>query len=300
MLSKEAFVEISFEMNLFFQRIMKEHLFFIEINLQPVASVYIKEARELKKEFEDLLSETAYHSNGVISEDAIKSHQFVTPYTLKAEVITSKLTGEAIDQEITKEELMLINNSEYNTVDWFNTVIYLNDKSKNLLDRTIAYQKKLIAMSSGCEIFIALYPEMLEHIHHEAEYYMELLKALEKGELPRKTICDELNFWNNIMEEHALFMDGMLDPSAKNQKNQARHMAEVFEKFVEDCTKTGEGQIVRDSKEATGEIREYKRGVTEGLLECKIKSIIPPLLADHVLREANHYFRLLRILDGKI
>ncbi len=32
---------------------------------------------------------------------------------------------------------------------------------------------------------------------------------------------------------------------------------------------------------------------TEGLLNCKIKSIILPLLGDHVLREANHYLRLL-------
>lgn len=39
-----------------------------------------------------------------------------------------------------------------------------------------------------------------------------------------------------------------------------------------------------------------KAGFTgaEGILQCKIRSVILPLLADHVLREANHYIRLLR------
>ena len=31
----------------------------------------------------------------------------------------------------------------------------------------------------------------------------------------------------------------------------------------------------------------------EGIEACKIRSLILPLLADHVLREANHYLRLL-------
>lgn len=31
----------------------------------------------------------------------------------------------------------------------------------------------------------------------------------------------------------------------------------------------------------------------KGILDTKIASIILPLLADHVLREANHYIRLL-------
>lgn len=43
------------------------------------------------------------------------------------------------------------------------------------------------------------------------------------------------------------------------------------------------------------EISEFKVQVTQGLIECKIKSIIIPLLGDHTLREANHFLRLLKI-----
>lgn len=43
----------------------------------------------------------------------------------------------------------------------------------------------------------------------------------------------------------------------------------------------------------TQKFRDFKRAGVEGIETCKIKSIILPLLADHVLREANHYLRLL-------
>ena len=54
-------------------------------------------------------------------------------------------------------------------------------------------------------------------------------------------------------------------------------------------------KVTEDSLKATTEIRKFKAQGTQGLVECKIKSIIIPLLADHTLREANHYLRLLKI-----
>ncbi len=40
--------------------------------------------------------------------------------------------------------------------------------------------------------------------------------------------------------------------------------------------------------------REFKEAGTNGIIRCEISSIILPLLADHVLREANHYLRILQ------
>jgi hypothetical protein len=56
--------------------------------------------------------------------------------------------------------------------------------------------------------------------------------------------------------------------------------------------------VTEASLRATRNIRDFKATGTEGLLECKIKSIILPLLADHTLREANHYLRLLKIFQN--
>lgn len=58
--------------------------------------------------------------------------------------------------------------------------------------------------------------------------------------------------------------------------------------------------VTKDSLEETKKIQKFKQQGTQGLIECKIKSIIIPLLGDHTLREANHYLRLLKIFSKEI
>lgn len=296
LLSREDFTRVSLEINLFFQRIMKEHLFFIETNLQPVEAANKAKANFFKQSFEQLLAETAYYANGVVSEHTIDSNEFVTPYTLRAEEVTANLTGAEINTELTRAELELVGGTDYNNDLQENIAYNINTKSLNLLNQVIAFQKNLLVLQSECKIFVTLYHEMLEHDTREALYYHSLLKCLQKRDLPRNTLCGELNFWNNIMGEHAQFMDGMLDPTEKSLKKTAENTADRFEKLVQECIRVGEDQILQRSFEATNNIKNFKRSATEGLLACKIKSIIPPLLADHVLREANHYLRLLEVL----
>ena len=52
-------------------------------------------------------------------------------------------------------------------------------------------------------------------------------------------------------------------------------------------------EITGESETLVTNLRNFKRQGTEGILACQVKSLIPPWLADHVTREANHYLRLL-------
>lgn len=297
LLSRADFIKISLEINLFFQRIMKEHLFFIETNLQPVQTTYIKKADDLKKAFEQLLRQTVTYSHGITPENMLKYNEFVTPYTLKAEELTTKLTGASLSTEITKTELKLSRIRYHDLGDRLEKAVKdLNNTSLNLLEEVIDYKRKLLSMVLECKIFITLYPKMLDHLIDEAEYYSELLKSLQERKNVRKTLCEGLNFWNNLMAEHAQFIDGMLDPTEESLKNTSKAFSEKFEKLIEECIKSAEEIIIKRSQTATEEVINFKKAATEGLLKCEIKSIIPPLLADHVLREANHYIRILETL----
>ena len=51
--------------------------------------------------------------------------------------------------------------------------------------------------------------------------------------------------------------------------------------------------VTSDTLMKTIKLRDFKKAAANGIVDCKIRSIILPLLADHVLREANHYIRLL-------
>lgn len=100
------------------------------------------------------------------------------------------------------------------------------------------------------------------------------------------------------MEEHAEFIDSLLDPTEEELKETAEELAETFEKILkEKCNKNNQKEILNKSLKATENIKNFKRAGTEGLLACKIRSIDIPLLGDHVLREANHYLRILREVE---
>lgn len=295
MLSQEKFIKISLEINLFFQRIMKEHLFFIETSLHPFEEKNIAKAELLKRSFEELLYETTLLSNGAISKKFIKSNELVTPYTLKAEEISSKLTGASLDTDITRAQKDLISDPDFDYSQWLEIhTMNINKRSLNLLYETIEFKKRILQLTLDCSISIYLYPKLLKHLVEEAELYKEILEALLDKKIPEKSLCTELNFWNHIMEEHAQFIDGMLDPSEDKLKDLAERFIHIFEKLVEECIRSSERNIIRKSIRATESIKDFKKASIEGILECEIRSVILPLLADHVLREANHYLRLLK------
>ncbi len=299
MLSKQEYIGVSIEVNLFFMRIMKEHLFFIETNLQPIQIVNIVEASRLKRNFEQLLSETVHYANGVVPDNILKSGEIVTSFTLKAEETTAMLTGANINTDITKKEYELVKNTYQNYEDSLESIINnINRRAYGVLQEVITFKKKILTMVSECRLFINLYPELLEHLIREAVYYQKILRSLLDRNISKSILCDELNFWNHIMEEHAQLINGFLDPTEKNYKAIMQSTAKKFEKLVEECIRTAENKMIQKSLESTEDFRYFKKQATEGILKCQIKSIIPPLLADHVLREANHYLRLLKAMGS--
>lgn len=292
MLTREEFIKQSLETHLFFQRIIKEHLYFYETSIAPHATELIQETCQLKQSLETLLDETIHYAQGALSEI---SPDYVTPHTLQAEEATMRLTGVPLNTNITHNELALVSNliPEYDeTLE--NAVMEINRKALAILNDVVIYKNNLITQALECKVFISVYPEMLAHNLREEEHYIEIIKALQDKTLPNNTVSDELKFWNHIMKDHAEFVDGMLDPTEKTLKQTAATTAKGFEMLVQESIQAvNESQTIQKSTESTKNIKEYKQNAAVGLLNCNIKSVIPPLLADHVLREANHYLKLL-------
>ena len=297
MLKEKEFIQMSLELNLFFGRIMKEHMIFMEMGFLVKNSNLILESDQLKKSFEEILTETIMLSNGVISKEVIDSNELVTPFTLDSETITENLTGICIDKEITLAELKLISNPDFNYPSNFkNQVFDLNNRAINLVVEVIKFKEKILAQLLDCNIYAALYPLLVEHILREAKLYLRNLIDLQEQMKPKNGILEQEIFWDTIMSEHSMFIRGLLDPTEKDLMNTANNFANLFEKLAEKTKKAKEQDIPEITKEtlkATIGIKDFKTAGTEGLIDCKIRSIMVPLLGDHVLREANHYLRLL-------
>ena len=297
MLSKVDLIRISLETNLFFGRIMKEHMIFMEASLPAINNDLISEADQLKRSFEELLEENIALSNGIISKEVLNSTEIVTKYTLDVEKITENLAGISINKEITLKELNLSSEPDYNCHPNLDNLVFdLNQRTINIVKEIIEFKERVILELSNCKIFIHLYPTLIHHVLKEAEAYLNILTILQRNMKPENNILEQELFWDDIMREHALFIRGFLDPSEEDLFNTADKFAKIFEELIEITKKANKKDIPRITEEtlmATMGIQKFKTAGTEGLIDCKIKSIIIPLLGDHVLREANHYIRLL-------
>ena len=103
-------------------------------------------------------------------------------------------------------------------------------------------------------------------------------------------------FFARIMKEHALFIRGLLDPSEEVLVNTANDFAGDYKKLLALAEKPDvpdSHSLAELSLAETLQYREFKTAGAQGILNNKIASIILPLLADHILREANHYIRIL-------
>lgn len=95
------------------------------------------------------------------------------------------------------------------------------------------------------------------------------------------------------MKEHAEFIRGLLDPSEKELILTANRFAQEYEAIIQQANNYP-ANLTNLSLNETLNFKDFKIAGEEGILNCKIRSIIVPLLADHVLREANHFIRILR------
>ena len=124
-------------------------------------------------------------------------------------------------------------------------------------------------------------------------YYNLLLKVQKQEQFSPNYLREQELFWNNIMKEHAEFIRGLLDPSENKlimtANNFANDYNNILKKYLNNST-----TLTNISLQETINFRDFKIAGEEEILNCQIKSIIIPLLADHVLREVNHFIRILR------
>lgn len=132
----------------------------------------------------------------------------------------------------------------------------------------------------------------------EAELYQKMIASLEDGTCKSvEQMAETERFWNQIMMEHALFIRGLLDPTEGELIETADSFAGDYQRLLEEARQKDCRAMngpTRKTLETTKKYRDFKAAGTKGITGCEIRSIILPLLADHVLREANHYLRLLK------
>lgn len=294
------FVRESLELHLFFGRIMKEHSIFLEASFVAKDAAFAQQADMFKSQFAAVLQEAVVLANGVVSIETLNSGESITDKTLQAERITQELSGINIESAITTEELRLTPYAGVNQPQLEAQVTALNQKAIDLTKALVQFKTNILEGMLQLKLFTFNFPLLIIHIRREALFYIQHLERLQRHMVVDfvQEAIEEEKFWNRQMAEHAQFISHLLDPTESGLIVKANNFVGLFDRLEQISQGGGQGtltlgQLTGETITATLALRDFKAAGTEGILTCKIKSIIIPLLADHVLREANHYLRIL-------
>ncbi|QAT49615.1 DUF2935 domain-containing protein [Caproiciproducens sp. NJN-50] len=289
MLSREEYVQLSLTYNLFWLRIMKEHAVFIEGTMPPPGKQLGAQADSFRRQFDRLLQSAIGLANGSIPEAALQSGQYYTRYTEEAERIVRKDTGIAVNSDLTRMEYNIqpLNQGIVPTPRKEQEVSALNQTILMQTNALVRFKTDVLNRRNACTLFTFMYNADLEHVLKEAQRYSAILSKLQSRD--ENVVEDYKKFWIQNMSDHAKVMRGQFDPTETKYFELANQFAQTFDAILQNGTPS-DGDILED----TQAISRFKADATQGIIECKVKSIMLPLYTDHLLREANHFIYLMQ------
>lgn len=258
----DPFVIRSLDEIRFWSRIMKEHALFLRLGFRCEDTQLINEANQFQAIFDDI--ERRAHS---FSADA-------DPRTIRE----------------------------------FNIEVH------NAAAHIWAFKRKVLGLILRCKLpGQNNFPLLVDHVSREANYFRNRLEELNNGTLEPlyDAIIDENVFFLKIMADHAKFIGHLLDPSERKLEEQAREFSREFDTLLYQAIDLSSmrpqsqtvpllSQFVDENRVSVKSLRDFKKTARDLIAECRIKSIIHPLLADHVFREAERFLFILDMFEQSL
>lgn len=157
------------------------------------------------------------------------------------------------------------------------------------------------------------FPLLVDHVSREAFYFRNRLEQLNTGRLDPlpDAIINENVFFLRIMADHAKFIGHLLDPSERKLVDQARQFSEEFDQLLfqardidsmrpQSQTVPLLDQFLDQNRVSVKSLRDFKKTARDLIEACRIKSIIHPLLADHVFREAERFLVIIDLFESTL
>ncbi|MFZ7942321.1 MULTISPECIES: DUF2935 domain-containing protein [Bacillaceae] len=202
----------------------------------------------------------------------------------------------------------------YQTPNNVTAVRKLNEDSIQLVLGLRNFKRNLLILIINCKVMGFNFPLLVDHIAREAEYFMRTLKKFNEGILDpiQDAIIKENVFWLRIMMEHSRFIASLLDQSERNLVRTALKFGDDFEVLLNQARDVESmlyrkspaypiiGKLNKDSENAAQEILAFKKAGLDFIKNCQIRNVIDPLLADHVVREANHFLHMVHVLEERL
>jgi hypothetical protein len=176
-----------------------------------------------------------------------------------------------------------------------------------------AFKRKVLGLIVTCRIGGFNFPLLVDHTSREAAYFMNRLEQLNTGTLDPlpDAIINENVFFLRIMADHAKFIGHLLDPSERKLVEQAQEFSHDFDQLLfqaidlesmspQTQTVPALDQFIDQNRISVRQLRDFKKTARDLIEACRIKSLIPPLLADHTFREASRFLEILDMFEATL
>jgi hypothetical protein len=163
------------------------------------------------------------------------------------------------------------------------TFAALNRSSVDLIKPFIEWERTLFEEQKVGKVRTMIWPTFYEHTIHEAQRAILRLETLTAG-----TVAvdgkDVIGFWSGMMSDHGDFVAHLLDPKEADLISTALDSAAQFKGFQQGV----EAKDFRggDVLVAAQELIDFQAATENGVELGTIRSIIPPMFADHIRRES--------------
>jgi hypothetical protein len=176
------------------------------------------------------------------------------------------------------------------------------------------FKSEVLLLIIRCKIAGFNFPLLIDHTAREAGYFVNTLKNLNEGksEPLADKIVDENVFWLRIMADHSKFISHLLDPEERKLITVANTFSNEFDQLLAQARDLGSmvkqtepsffkvlTRFTNDTQRATTDLRNFKQDARDLIEQCQVLSLINPLLADHVTREANKFLSILNVLANR-
>lgn len=143
-MNNRDYIESSLELHLFFDRIMKEHSFFIEVAFTEKNDNLKKVARKFQMAFSNILNRIINLANGNMNTNTLMANDIVTNNTLNAERKTSELSGVNINQDLTIKEMNLKPGNISVSEMLLNNIHTINRETLSLIEQLIQFKTDIL------------------------------------------------------------------------------------------------------------------------------------------------------------
>ena len=201
----------------------------------------------------------------------------------------------------------------------------------DVLREFLRFKRHLVHQMLECKVGSCNPPLMIDHMAREAEYVLVLLsKIAQETKKAHLSKTREAVFWLRLMADHTKLIRGRIDPAERAIIHTVDDLSNEFDDlFLEandfysmlthpsqlplpaggkkakhglygvmpHCTVPSYERFLHDVRSSVLRLRDFKKALHKMTVDCRMVSILPPLLADHVRREADHFLMILAMIE---